>query len=144
MNAIRNHMLSQLKKKLSTKKADNVEKSVYNYAIQYATTHNIEKSWEERLFTHVYNLKFCELLEKLTPDMIDKIENKTISARDVAFHQEVDIVIENDQNEVQDGIFQCRKCNSRKTTYYSLQTRSADEPMTNFITCIICKHRWKM
>ena len=45
---------------------------------------------------------------------------------------------------VEDGIFQCKKCKSRKTTYYSLQTRSSDEPMTNFITCIECKNRWKM
>ena len=28
-------------------------------------------------------------------------------------------------------------------TYYQLQTRSADEPMTTFITCIKCGTRWK-
>ena len=28
--------------------------------------------------------------------------------------------------------FQCGKCKQRKVTYYQLQTRSADEPMTNF------------
>ena len=39
--------------------------------------------------------------------------------------------------------FKCRKCNQRKCTYYMLQTRSADEPMTAFITCINCKNKWK-
>ena len=42
------------------------------------------------------------------------------------------------------GLFKCPKCKFRKTTYYSMQTRSADEPMTNFITCLNCNHRWKI
>ena len=47
------------------------------------------------------------------------------------------------QKEVEDGIFKCRKCQSYKTTYYQLQTRSADEPMTTFITCLECGKKWK-
>jgi len=30
-----------------------------------------------------------------------------------------------------------------RCTYYQLQTRSADEPMTVYITCTVCKNRWK-
>eukprot|EP00834_Sanchytrium_tribonematis_P007394 NODE_661_length_4933_cov_0.690112.p2 type:complete len:252 gc:universal NODE_661_length_4933_cov_0.690112:3634-4389(+) len=30
--------------------------------------------------------------------------------------------------------FMCGKCKQRKTTYYQMQTRSADEPMTTFVT----------
>ena len=41
------------------------------------------------------------------------------------------------------GIFRCRRCKSYKTTYYEMQTRSADEPMTVFITCHNCGSRWK-
>lgn len=41
------------------------------------------------------------------------------------------------------GLFQCGKCKSTKTTYYQMQTRSADEPMTTFVTCITCNNRWK-
>ena len=39
--------------------------------------------------------------------------------------------------------FKCGRCKSRKCTYYELQTRSADEGMTTFITCINCGNRWK-
>lgn len=39
--------------------------------------------------------------------------------------------------------FQCGKCRQRKTTYYQMQTRSADEPMTTFVTCLNCNNRWK-
>ena len=41
------------------------------------------------------------------------------------------------------GEFTCRKCNGNKTTHYALQTRSADEPMTLFVTCLTCGKRWK-
>jgi len=40
--------------------------------------------------------------------------------------------------------FRCGKCKQHKTTYYQLQTRSADEPMTTFITCTVCGNRWKI
>ncbi|KAM0685429.1 transcription elongation factor TFIIS, partial [Conglomerata obtusa] len=36
--------------------------------------------------------------------------------------------------EAETDIFKCGKCKQRKTTYYQLQTRSADEPMTTFVT----------
>jgi len=41
------------------------------------------------------------------------------------------------------GIFKCEKCRNYKTTYYQMQTRSADEPMTVFVTCHVCKITWK-
>jgi transcription elongation factor S-II len=54
--------------------------------------------------------------------------------------------------------FKCSRCQQRKCTYYQMQTRSADEPMTvslsygfkmwlltwqTFVTCINCGNRWK-
>jgi DNA-directed RNA polymerase subunit M/transcription elongation factor TFIIS len=38
--------------------------------------------------------------------------------------------------------WQCNACKMRKCTYYELQTRSADEPMTIFIHCLNCGKRW--
>ena len=40
-------------------------------------------------------------------------------------------------------MFVCRRCKSNKCSYYQLQTRSADEPMTTFVTCVSCGNRWK-
>jgi transcription elongation factor S-II len=39
--------------------------------------------------------------------------------------------------------FQCGKCRQRQCTYYQMQTRSADEPMTTFVSCLNCNNRWK-
>jgi len=39
-------------------------------------------------------------------------------------------------------MFQCPNCNERKTKFKQKQIRSADEPMTTFIVCGECRHRW--
>jgi DNA-directed RNA polymerase subunit M/transcription elongation factor TFIIS len=39
--------------------------------------------------------------------------------------------------------FKCSKCKGTRTTFYALQTRSADEPMTLFVTCLTCGKRWR-
>jgi transcription elongation factor S-II len=41
------------------------------------------------------------------------------------------------------GMFTCGKCKATKTTYFQMQTRSSDEPMTTFVTCLNCNNRWK-
>jgi len=47
------------------------------------------------------------------------------------------------KKEASTDAFKCGKCKQRKCTYYQLQTRSADEPMTTFVTCVNCDNRWK-
>ena len=42
-----------------------------------------------------------------------------------------------------EGLNKCGKCKSMRTTYYQLQTRSADEPMTTFCRCHECNNHWK-
>ncbi|KAI3458422.1 hypothetical protein Pfo_015085 [Paulownia fortunei] len=39
--------------------------------------------------------------------------------------------------------FTCGRCKKKETTYYQMQTRSADEPMTTYVTCVNCGNHWK-
>lgn len=39
--------------------------------------------------------------------------------------------------------FTCGKCKKKEVSYYQMQTRSADEPLTTFCTCESCGNRWK-
>lgn len=41
------------------------------------------------------------------------------------------------------GLFKCTKCGSEETISSQKQTRSADEPMTIFITCLKCGKKWR-
>ncbi len=39
--------------------------------------------------------------------------------------------------------FKCHRCGQKQCSYYQLQTRSADEPMTTFIKCLVCNNEWR-
>ena len=93
-------------------------------------------------------------------EVINKLLNKEIKSYDIVFMNYSDIqpdkwkeLIEEKNTRLENRYFPkieastdnftCRKCKSNKCTYYQLQTRSADEPMTTFVTCIDCGNRWK-
>ena len=42
-----------------------------------------------------------------------------------------------------EGLYQCSKCKSKKTFSRQVQTRSADEGMTNIIQCAECNKVWR-
>lgn len=41
------------------------------------------------------------------------------------------------------SMYKCGKCGKRETTFFQMQTRSADEPMTVFHHCTNCGNRWR-
>lgn len=41
------------------------------------------------------------------------------------------------------SMYTCGHCKNTQCSFYQLQTRSADEPMTTFIRCLKCGKRWK-
>ena len=43
-----------------------------------------------------------------------------------------------------ESVLHCRRCASSNLNFVQLQLRSADEPMTCFLTCNACGHRWRM
>lgn len=125
----------------------NIEISIYNEALQYATSHDIEKDWDNDLFRHIYVSIFLRVYDYLKDPTIrktiidDKLSRHVGGTKWFEFKQMITPKLNKECDE--DGLFQCYKCKSRKTTYYSLQIRSSDEPMTNFITCTNCGNRWK-
>jgi len=143
------------------KMATNLEKGIYNYCIKQAEEKNIVKKWDnvyfaqlyiDRLRTIYFNLKNNELKHRIL--------SKSIKAHELAFMTHQDMLPDKwskliefkkirDENryapklEASTDNFTCRKCKSKECSYYQLQTRSADEPMTTFVTCIPCGSRWK-
>ena len=139
----------------------NLEKGIYNYCIKEATERQIVKKWDNVYFTHLYLDRLRTIFYNLkNPQLANRIINKEIKAHEVAFMTHQDIMPEKwanllsdkkirDENiyapklEASTDGFTCRKCKSKECSYYQLQTRSADEPMTTFVTCIKCGTRWK-
>ena len=43
--------------------------------------------------------------------------------------------------EIEEGVLEC-KCGSKRVFSYQKQSRSADEPMSTYATCVACKNKW--
>lgn len=53
------------------------------------------------------------------------------------------VVLEKDQIMLPVTDMACPKCSNAKAYYWLQQTRSADEPPTQFFRCTKCKHVWR-
>jgi transcription elongation factor S-II len=162
----RNNIIKKLENIITDNNiATNLEKGIYNFALTTAEEKNLIKKWSNIHFTTIYIQKLKTILFNLsnqnTLDIIlQKIKNKEMKPHELAFmtHQEIrpdiwDNLLEEkkikDENKFSPKIeastddYTCSKCRSKQCTFYQLQTRSADEPMTTFVTCINCGNRWK-
>jgi transcription elongation factor S-II len=84
--------------------------------------------------------------EQLASMSLDDLANPQLKERRAAELQEMLERARSDlKKKAQQGVnlFKCPRCRKSNATYYQMQTRSADEPMTVFITCIECGCQWK-
>ena len=139
----------------------NVEKGIFNYALKEANSKKIIKKWENPLFVQLYLDRLRTIYINLkNTSFISQIKNNEIAPKTIAFmsHQEmaplhwrelIEQKTKRYENKFTNNIqastdmFKCKKCKSKRCTYYELQTRSADEPATIFITCLDCGKNWK-
>ena len=127
----------------------------------------MKRKWKNVLFKELYISKIRSFYSNLAqdsyvqnPDFKQKILSGEIKVTDIPGLSAFDIYPENwsellDKKIKRDKLkyemkptamtdqFKCRKCGSRSCSYYEVQTRSADEPMTQFISCLDCGNRWK-
>jgi DNA-directed RNA polymerase subunit M/transcription elongation factor TFIIS len=177
-------------------KPRNAELAVYNWAVTHTESsrfvnkkkgsyENEEPSWENRLFRWRYKQRLLSILLNLknNPDMIKKVKPKELETltpgqmwpegprgqtEKKLREKEMAMAMAKAKNDEEyEGILTCPKCKSKKTSYFQMQCRSADEvspihqvtcpivffapskrrltirqPMTNFCNCL-CGHRWK-
>jgi transcription elongation factor S-II len=146
---------------INTKHAINLEKGVFNYAIQEANFRKIVKKWDNVAFVQLYLDRLRTIYMNLkNPNLLQLVQCGELTPQTLAFmtHQEmnpehwkeaIDRKIKRNASkytsnmEASTDMFTCRKCKSKRCTYYELQTRSADEPATVFITCLDCGKHWK-
>jgi transcription elongation factor S-II len=141
--------------------ATNLEKGVYNWSLKEASNRKVVKKWDNQFFIQIYIDHLRSIFLNLKNDnLMQMVASGEIKAHELAFmtHHEMlpdkwDELIKaksiRDKSKFETNIeastdtFTCRKCRSKKCTYYLQQVRSADEPMTIFIQCISCGARWK-
>jgi len=156
---------SNIRKKLdeilnNEKNSSNLEKGIFNYSLKEADQRKIVKKWDNKQFIQIYVDRLRSIMINLKGDVLKQINEGTIKPHIVAFmtHQElsperwatmIETKTKRDKNKFETNmsaatdVFTCRKCKGNQCTYYQLQTRSADESMTIYISCCICGNRWK-
>ena len=144
-----------------------IEQSVLSYTIKTANSRKMTKRWENPSIRKIYVNKMRSLYSNINGDgyirntgLITKIKSGNFNLDNIAYmsFQELypehwkqmmdekykrDKMLYEEKAEAMTDQFKCGRCKSRKCTYYELQTRSADEAMTTFITCLNCGNRWK-
>lgn len=140
--------------------AIDIEAGLFEFTLVYALTKNIEKN----LLPCIYLDKLEDLLLNLDTNsyLSNKVLksatiNKEIIAQKIAFMtpQELNpedwkiyvekrkVREEKKKNKATTDLYQCFKCGEKKCIINQMQTRSADEPMTKFITCLVCYNTFK-
>ena len=159
MNDLRKETIIAINNYVKNKhKSKKIEKSIFNYS-----TYKIEENelsndflndiYYNKLNDHINNfdiklLNNDYLLSEIKANNIDLINIAFLSPKDLypkKWEKNVkrqELIEYKKQNIATTDIFECYKCNKKKCTVYQLQTRSADEPMTNFVNCLVCGNKW--
>lgn len=151
---------------LSSSEQNMFERCIYNGAIRAASQRHVGKLWAHKPFVELYSRHAKHITANFHPkcyvgnsDLYERYKAGEITFKDISemdtyqlfearwtdsFNQQQ--IREKRQLEGNKAMatdrFLCR-CGKRECTYYELQTRSADEPMTIFITCLACGKHWR-
>lgn len=168
-NKIREDYKSLLAKKikLSQIELNDLEIGVFNSSLDYAIEHKIQLSWQCQQFIEIYtNIARC-IYSNLVGDtyinnknLYKRLKKKEFMPHELAymkreelFPEKWHLIIEKEKLKLKEAyevkqvsmsdLIKCGKCKNNKVSYQELQTRSGDESMTIFFTCIVCGHKWK-
>ncbi len=166
MATLRSFVRSKLENHLNEAMAHNVEKGIFNETIFVLTRDNDEADWNNPRFRTMYKnlaINTIGLVRNPKCSLLDRLKSREVQSFKVASMapdeqwpegpyadlkrtmqiKEESKLLASDPDKVPDGMFPCKRCKSKKTTYYQLQTRSADEPMTTYVSCLKCNNKWK-
>ena len=150
---------------LTKKRAIKEEDGLYKYTIGIAERLTLPKQFTNRKFRDIYFNKQRSLYTNLIDSSyinnpsLKKRMKKEIKPGTLAYMEPQELYPEHwkqlldekawrdkmqfeARKEMATDMFQCGRCKKWETTYYELQTRSGDESMTCFITCVNCNKKW--
>eukprot|EP00741_Cyanophora_paradoxa_P002271 tig00000571_g2203.t1 len=140
-------------------RADQIRVAVAIESAMFAEYKGVNKQYTTKYRSLLFNLKDDknpELRKKvlygaIEPAKLIKMEPKELASDqmqktldEIAKKKLEEVKPDWEANKATTDQFKCGKCGKRETTYYQMQTRSADEPMTTFISCVNCGNKWKM
>ena len=156
-----------LSKYCSATDLTDLERGIYNASLNEAKQRLVPLTWEHETFRWVYMSVAKRAAANFNPDSyvgnthliqrwkdgeftLDQIggwtsyELKPTHWKDLKDQQlrREQRILEGNLSMATDR-FRCSQCKKKMCSYYELQTRSADEPMTIFVRCLNCGKQWK-
>lgn len=133
--------------------SEDIETAILNRCIQDAQRWLVDIDWDTPAFKEMVRARAMNLYqvrslaETLTPE--EFVNTTEVDRHPERWMTRLHEVAEKDKalysrKTTASAQMYCSGC-KRKTNcdYYQMQTRSADEPMTTFVTCLECDKRWK-
>lgn len=146
--------------------AKQIEKSIHKKTYNHCADNYKPLDWNSHVFMDAYMSSFQKIYHHIDPnsDINKQFGNYTIEALvsgalDPARFAEYSSEelnpnaqrVERDQYTISTQqtinwktteVYTCERCKQSKCSYYSAQTRSADEPETMFFKCHVCGNEW--
>jgi transcription elongation factor S-II len=168
--AIRNKVIENFTELIENNEiAKQLEESILHLVADECIRAGIEIDWGNRIFWNMYRSRAISFYENLRGDnsyvkneesWLEKLRSGEINPKQFTDLGAVDLcparwksaiekIIETEKklyakNENASIFMWCSGCKKKnKCDYYQMQTRSADEPMTTFVTCLECDKHWK-
>lgn len=153
---------------VTSKQASDIEVGIFNWTIDFCSEHNVILNWKNDKFANVYIDKARSVICNLDGDsyvhnthLIERLTAGEFTARDLPFmsREQVfperwgrvierkvkrDSLVLNETPQAMTREFRCKRCSKRECIYFEKQTRSGDEAMSLFVSCIGCGNQWKI
>ena len=137
-----------------------VEAGIYEFSLMYIMMNNILEDLLITVYADVLNdilLNLDKTSYIKNKTLLDRLLNSDFMPQYIAFMNPQELYPERwedntrkkkikeykKNNMAATDMYKC-KCGARRCTVSQLQTRSSDEPLTTFITCLVCKNTFKM
>ena len=148
------------------KLSEKIEESIFNYTITQSKIKGIDENINNNFFKRIYVNKIITIYNNLdkksyvkNENFLDRILSGEINPSEIASLTPQEININHwkkyiDRQSANDDFlysrtagnrtqeYKCGRCKERNCTYYQLQVRCSDEPMTTFVNCLNCGNRW--
>lgn len=163
----RNVITNLLSEHMNELEQKDLEIGIFNASLQEAERRNIRRNWDNPGFVNLYNIISRRIITNIVPTsyvqnprLLQRLREGEFKPHDIAFMNFGELYPENwrqlqeqqmkretklleGNKDMATDQFRCNRCNKRQCSYYEMQTRSADEPMTIFIRCLNCGKQWR-
>ena len=137
-----------------------IEEGLFEFTFVYSKINNLLP----HIIYGVYKDNLMNIIDNINKNgsvgndyLISNIQNGTLYPKTIAFLSPIEMFPNNweyynrkntlrkykEENMAATDNYECKKCHERKCKVTQLQTRSADEPMTNFVSCLVCGFTFK-